>query len=492
MSNSDQGVVEQWLASHQPARIAGFDLQPVAHPLLPDTPQRIVKGQAAVYFLKDQHDNIWLLKKFTLSRRPTDAYLEQVSKLLPGRASFFTCTQRRILCSDHLDYSYSNYRNHELSDWLTGTILMPKVPGSPWATIADALRENDLKMSLPERLRAALSLAECVQHLEDGGCSHRDLSPGNIFISEDQHVYPIDLDSLYHRELPWQTNTTIGTLGFIAPFTRGPTGNYDASLSWCPLADRFALAILITELLLVNDSSPPPQGDGSLFAQAQLEQPESEFVRTQIEALAGIHPECGILLWQVLHRQEFGRCPAPQHWRAVLRKALRAHHDRFLDQPSPDNQKTQISHSCSACGRLFNIDIARLTILNEQNKPVLCYSCFGVRHLQRRGRDERDRMEALCERCQAPLRFPRQQIQTLRTAGKPILCRSCLAKQMADWKAEQLAYRQARTKVICATCGQSFLMLKDKQQTLLAKGRPQLCRSCFVQQSPKHQRVVIS
>ncbi len=128
----DKNVVDAWLHAGRTSRISGLDLAPMAHPVLPETAQCIVKGQAAAYFLR-QHpqDNIWFLKKFAPSRRPSDAYLNTVHECLPGGFEFFTCTQRRLVTAGHVDHRYSVYRTPEFCDWLEGTILMPKVPGSP-------------------------------------------------------------------------------------------------------------------------------------------------------------------------------------------------------------------------------------------------------------------------------------------------------------------------------------------------------------------------
>jgi hypothetical protein len=113
-TNND--IVSDWLTSCQTVRICGLDLRPVPHGVFPNRPLCIVKGQAAVYFLRDvRHGNIWLLKVFSPGRRPTDDYLAAVGRCLPGTAEFFTCKQRRLLTEDHMDLRNSDYRNPALA-----------------------------------------------------------------------------------------------------------------------------------------------------------------------------------------------------------------------------------------------------------------------------------------------------------------------------------------------------------------------------------------
>jgi serine/threonine protein kinase len=300
----DTGVssVDAWLWSGQTMRLAGLDFVPMCHPAFQDTAQRVVKGQAAVYFLRQQpHGSVWLLKKFSPSRRPSDEYLARVQECLPGGIEFFTCTQRRFLSADLVDGRHSPYRAPEFAAWLEGTILMPKVPGTSWSVVADSLRSGEVDLTLAQRLRAAANLADCVGRLETAGCCHRDLSGSNVFLADDARIFVIDWDSLWQAQLPYQANTTVGTPGYIAPFTRSPTGDWDALRSWRPYADRYALAVLIAEILLVSTALSDAQEDSTLFAQAQLEHPDGEFIRTQTDRLMQISIAVGQLFNEAVH-----------------------------------------------------------------------------------------------------------------------------------------------------------------------------------------------
>ena len=401
-NDTGKNVVDAWLSSGQTMRISGLDLSPVPHPVFPETAQCIVKGQAAAYFLR-QHpqENIWLLKKFAPSRRPSDAYLNIVHECLPGGFEFFTCTQRRLLTAGHLDRRYSAYGATEFNDWIEGTILMPKVPGSPWSSVADSLRERETIMTLEQRMRAGANLAECVDRLEAGDCCHRDLSASNVFLDQDSRIYLIDWDSLYHPKLPFQPNTTTGTMGYIAPFIRGESGNWDAARSWCQHADRYALAILVAEILLTGPENGPAQEDGSMFAQSHLVDPDGCFVKERIEAVSQVDGSVGGMLGQALHASSFTDCPSPGQWRSVLRKALRV---RQSAQDASERGGPGRRRTCTSCGSDSWVADVWYAKLEDRGVPFLCRACLAERRKQR----DQTHPAVACEHCQRPTRLPRE------------------------------------------------------------------------------------
>lgn len=477
MTSNESDPVTSWLASGRCVRISGLDLRPLPHPAMKDTPWCIVKGQASVYFLEDaNHHHRWLLKKFSLSRRPSDEYLRRVSQCLPGRAELFTCIQRRFLKPQHLDRVFSGYWDARLAGWLDGTILMPQVPGQPWASIADQARDGELELSTRQRLRIALNLAGCVGHLEAGQCSHRDLSATNVFATDDGRIYLIDLDSLYHPSLGFEPNTTVGTRGYIAPFTRSPSGEYDARLSWCPLADRFPMTILIAETLLVSRHTGVCHEDGSLFSQVQLEKQDSGLRQTHVNALVVLERELGELLRQGLEARSFEECPSPAAWQAALQRAWRRL-DAGLNSPSGN----RICRSCANCGAQVLITEDRLASLRQKGRSILCGPCLQVQRRAWETDEARRNQEApsvVCEHCARQIRRPKERIEHLRDNGKPILCGPCLQEQIGCWHGEQATRQQQMDSVTCPACLKDFRIDKAKLSSLRQAGKTPLCRSC--------------
>ncbi|MFA7281371.1 MAG: protein kinase [Sterolibacterium sp.] len=365
--NDAQHIVERWLVSGRTIRLCGLDLKPRPHPALPGTPQSIARGQGTVFFLdQPDHNNTWLLKIFAPSKRPADVYLNAVADRLPGSLPFFSAKQRRLLQSHHLNWAFSDYRDPELVGCINGTILMPRVPGRTWASLADDLRDGQVELDATRRIGIAIHLADCVEQLETVHCAHRDLSAGNVFVTDDGQVYLIDCDCLFHPDITYPTHTSPGTNGYIAPFLHLGGADYDARGSWHPLADRFALAILIAEFLLV-EAGTPIQEDGSLFNQQSLMHGDPSVQRVS-QLLATIHPRLAGLFQQTLAAHCYDQCPAPTDWISALR-----HHQRYAGKRQP---ASRVRCHCGTCGTSVWLAVTKLQELEQKNRAVLCQACL--------------------------------------------------------------------------------------------------------------------
>jgi len=479
--NTDIDVANHWLGSGQTIRICGLDLRPLAHPIFNKTVWCITKGQATVFFLEQvPRGKIWLLKKFNPGRRPTDGYLQAVSDHLPGGAEFFTCTQRRLLRREHLDRRNSTYRKTGLESFIGGAVLMPKVPGTTWASIADDLRDGSQVLSVRERLGIGLTLAKCVALLEAGHCSHRDLSSTNLFVAPKGEVFLIDWDCIYHPDLEFQSNTTIGTMGYIAPFADMTKQDSDASWSWCECADRFALAVLIAEILLVDQDTPLVQEDGTLFSQAQIDEVGSGIVRKQIKCLRQISWRDGTLLEQAFMSKRFEDCPTPEAWVRALKATLykQANSQRTAGKPRRQESKRVL---CGKCETPFPMLTAKYDQLQKRNKSPLCTDCFESQQSQWASEElqrNMDRPKVLCEHCGGHRPISRSELNNLRSRGKPILCSDCLEQQLLMWKTEQAQQRNMNPHVACTLCGTGFRMARLKMANLHSQGKALLCQEC--------------
>jgi len=481
---TDAEVVERWLLSGKTARISGLDLKPLPHPMMLDVPQSVKKGQATVFFVKQfPHGHIWLLKKFAPSRRPSNAYLGALNSCVPGQIGFFACTQRRLLNAGHLDRRHAAFGDTNLARWLEGTILMPRVPGKSWVSIADCLRAGQEKMTMSQRVRTGLGLAECAADLERGHCSHRDFSGTNTWIDDNCRVYLIDWDCMYHPELPFQPNTSAGTMGYMAPFLRDSAGAWDPKLSWCQRADRFALAVLIAELLLIGPDAAEVSEDGTLFSQSQLGRLHGQYVRKMLGMLSHISKPCADLLERSLRARTFDACPSPDHWRSALRHTAK----RLRERPMRPKRTRlaivpRVRQACGSCGRTVLINRTKYTSLRALGRIPLCRTCLQVYLTARaeiRARQDRAHPQASCEHCLRSFRIPRPKLHLLRTRGKPILCPSCLAKQLSVWETECRQRDRDYPKTACAQCGKKFRLGKAKFEILRAREKAILCTVCL-------------
>ena len=323
---------EEWLVSRKASEISGKLLRPVEHNGLSGTPLSIQKGQAEVFWLIDEDGNSWVLKKFHTGRRPETAYLETVSSLLPQHDGFMCGTSREVLSSASLGKATGTYHSRKLSRWLDGTILMPQINGLDWASLADDLRDGMLTVDKAQRLAICRSLSELVLLLEQIDGAHRDLSSGNVFINmNDSSVSLIDFDSLYHPSLAMPKVTTCGTVGYAPPYA-WQAGVLDAAATWTAGADRYALAILTVEFLILSEASPL-SGEGGMFDQDELRTVSGKSIEIARKALSSEFSEAVRPFEGAISSSNFDDCPSPQDWLAVC-SSVQVEPPRLIDVPA--------------------------------------------------------------------------------------------------------------------------------------------------------------
>jgi hypothetical protein len=324
-------VVERWRISNRFAVINQDRLKPLAHTLLPGTPLYTSRRQADVYSLRSECGRAFMLKKFHSAQGLNMAYLAAVRRLLPKEPGFAAGTQRAVLSAQALASGNGWYYATELARWLDGTLLMPRVEGCDWVSVADDVRAARLDLPRSVRMTLARSLAYLVERLEACRCSHRDLSGSNIYINLDtQTIELIDFDSLRHPSVVMPAVTTCGTAGYIAPFVWN-TGNC-AATTWCEFADRFTLAVLVAELLVV-DVGAPWSGDGGLFDQAELAARRGAGIDWARSRLRAGFPAALALFDAALASANFKACPTPGQWQAKLTDV------RLPDRPAMANSR---------------------------------------------------------------------------------------------------------------------------------------------------------
>jgi len=306
-------AMDLWFKSKRKATIAGESLWPVAHPLLPDTPIAIKRGQGENYLLEASDNDRRILKKFNEGRALDRSYLEKVSVLLPSDPAFLSGKERRVLTPGDLQQTNGSYHQKDLAAWLDGTLLMTQVSGFDWATIADELREGRLQLTRSQRVSLCRDLARITGLLERACISHRDYSSSNVFIKKDEcRVALIDYESTYHPSLVMPHATTCGTSGYTAHHTWWGSG-LDPKRTWCQRADRYALCILVVEFLIL-DKGAPLTAEGGMFDQDELRARTGHKLNHFKKMLAAQYPEPALLFDRVLNSRSFEDCPSPEEW----------------------------------------------------------------------------------------------------------------------------------------------------------------------------------
>lgn len=316
-------IVEKWLRSRKFAQVNGKRLRPLEHTSLKGTPLSVQKGQARAYWFSDENGQNWILKKFNNGKDLDPAYLNAIPSLLPKDDAFIAGTQRQVLSSCTLNRNTGCYYTAALANWLDSTVLMPKISGYDWSAIADDIREGKLKLQKGHRIQLALNLAHLIEVLEKYNCCHRDISSGNVFIIiASGEISLIDFDSMYHPNLAMPKATTCGSAGYASPYA-WHSNNLDAKRTWCLYADRYALAIIIVEFLVLDKGSRLT-GEGGMFDQEELRKRGGKGIDDIRKILSTEWSQVLPLFDAVINSRNFASCPSPQDWQQVLDKAPEA------------------------------------------------------------------------------------------------------------------------------------------------------------------------
>ena len=119
-------IIDTWFLSKRPALICQRRLRPIEHPVLTGKPLSSQKGQAEAFFLTDECQKRWILKKFNTGCDLDLSYLKDVGTLLPNEPGFVCGTERKTLSVGALARDRGSYYNKAFNQWLDGTILMPR------------------------------------------------------------------------------------------------------------------------------------------------------------------------------------------------------------------------------------------------------------------------------------------------------------------------------------------------------------------------------
>jgi len=306
-------VPAAWLKSGEYAHVAGHRLRPVENKFLKDEPLIVARGHSRAYYLEDENNLNWILKKFFPGRTPSSAYLQTIKTLVPDLPGFQTGYRRQVITKE--DVQDFGFFNTDFLSWIENTILMTRLSGTNWALLIDQVRSGLVNLPSDERRVLCRNLSEKIKILEDSNISHRSLSRTSVFIDvTDQSIELINWDEIFHPALAIPPNRTIGSFGYIAPFIRR-SGTPDPLITWRPQADRFSLAMLNSEFLGLRADSPT-YGDGSLFNQDELYARKGECVNLILNTLKQNFPGADLLFKRALEARSYDECPSPVEWLA--------------------------------------------------------------------------------------------------------------------------------------------------------------------------------
>jgi serine/threonine-protein kinase PpkA len=135
---------------------------------------------------------------------------------------------------------------------------MERLEGHDLAARIDDLNRRDQMMPLDDAIRIARSVAEALRYAHQHDIAHRDIKPGNIFLSDDGRVVVMDFGIaklLSSEDALTTTGTVIGTPHYFAP-EQGSGQPVDYRV------DIYALGVVFYEMLTGQVPTMPTDARG--------------------------------------------------------------------------------------------------------------------------------------------------------------------------------------------------------------------------------------
>lgn len=326
------------------------------HPLLPASsgePYAMEGAEAVVYQMRRQPDGaLFALKAPKPAYRSpraiavTAALARLADEATHEATSGFAAARRVCLTRGAHPDALARWPAFEYAT------LMPWLTGRNWSSML-LDRQASQAYTAEQALALATSLATALRRLETIGGAHTDLAGDNLILTADGlGVELIDLEGVYLPGLPRPPRVSQGTAGYqprflahplIAKGWRWPWRHRATAPTddlWRPDGDRFAAAILLTELLTWADANvraATPIGAESLFQPDELGWAPSGVARAERRtkgagdatpdgarlaavwgALRAIHPPLLALLERAWAARGLGDCPAIGEWAQAL------------------------------------------------------------------------------------------------------------------------------------------------------------------------------
>lgn len=193
-------------------------------------------------------------------------------------------------------------------------ILMPWVSTPSWSGLLLSPQFSSTYTSEQART-LALVTANALSALEAQGIAHADIAGSNLVPAPDKRqVQLLDLENMYLPDLPPPQKKSQGTPGYQHQHM-GQDGQ------WCPEGDRFAGAVLLTEMLTwwnPRVRARVPEDSESLFKPEELQTQEPPCLSVVRDTLYTLSPRLLELFDQAWLSRTLEECPPLRAWAETL------------------------------------------------------------------------------------------------------------------------------------------------------------------------------
>lgn len=195
-------------------------------------------------------------------------------------------------------------------------ILMPWLAWKTWTGLVQALSNKQTQYSYTWQQAQQLSYAtaQVLYAMEFKGHAHTDIEGRNILYDEHfRQVALVDLEGFYMRDLDPPVIANLGTSGYQHHETR-------RNGQWSIYGDRFAGAILLTEMLTLWSDDVLRPGATTLFQQDELQEVKGDWHRDLVYQTLQRFGNPGLpeLFRRAWDSPQLLMCPSLGEWRDAI------------------------------------------------------------------------------------------------------------------------------------------------------------------------------
>jgi len=290
----------------------GTDFEFLPHPLFPDDKNTVfvLEGGTAFLYKIRNLDTKELCALKVFKRDSRNEHIAHVAALLARYPDLpaLRSEQRVYITKTMYPELVHTYPEMEFA------VLMPWISTPTWAglllnPLASATYTRDQACSL------AQATADALWNLEAYGLAHADIAGSNLVPAPDRkQIQLLDIEDVYLPGMPPPPKLSQGSPGYQHRHL-GPRGQ------WCPEGDRFAGAILLTEMLTWwNPRVRAHVADESetLFRPEELQLPDIACLQAVRDTLYTLNPELLTLFDQAWFSRTLVDCPPLSIWATTL------------------------------------------------------------------------------------------------------------------------------------------------------------------------------
>ena len=336
--------------------------------------------RGTVYRLRDSKGINWALKVFKAPYRQQrittiNAQIKEIYRHIEG----VTIWERTIIRRPHFATLLDQFPDLEFA------VLMPWVEGDNWENYWRDGAENH-KLTPEESLRVARQLGTALWQIEQSEVAHCDLAGSNIMVHDARvRVELIDIEDSYFNDItpPSKGDIPAGTDGYYHRTSRKQG-------QWCPEGDRFAGAILISELLtwhVPEIQAAAGRQATSYFQETDLASPtpHNDRFKLMVDVLKTGSKDIATLVEQAWTAPNLTDCPRLTTWYEALKAAKPTDANSFTMLEVPVLNVVEYLSDNQNEGPLFNwspvkgakdyvleIDTIRDSSVNGNPKLIVC------------------------------------------------------------------------------------------------------------------------